>query len=131
MMRIICVGGATIDYKLKSMAPLKLGSSNPIYSFQSFGGVAHNVASNLAYLTPPEGIQLQCVLGDDCEGQNLLNDLTARAINTERSLILKQQNTARYYAVLDAHGELHTALSDMHIFEYIPTDFKLKFCNNQ
>lgn len=130
MMRIICVGGATIDYKLKSIAPLELGSSNPIYSFQSFGGVAHNVASNLAYLTAPEHLQLQCVLGDDFEGQSLLKDLAARTINTERSLILKQHNTARYYAILDTHGELHTALSDMHIFEHIPTDLFVKHWAN-
>ena len=126
MMRIICVGGATVDYKLKSLAPLELGSSNPIDSFQSFGGVAHNVANNLAYLTIPELVHLQCVLGDDFEGQSLLNNLASRAIKTERSLILKQQSTARYYAVLDVYGELHTALSDMRIFDHIPTDLFVK-----
>lgn len=130
MMRIICVGGATIDYKLKSIEPLELGSSNPIYSFQSFGGVAHNVACNLAFLIAPRHVYLQCVLGDDLEGENFLKDLASRAINTERSLILKKQNTARYYAVLDAQGELHTALADMHIYEHIPVGLFVKHWAN-
>jgi pseudouridine kinase len=118
MKQIICIGGATIDYKLKAISALEPASSNPVTSFQSFGGVAHNVAANLAALT--NSVHLQCLIGDDIEGKDLLADLKNRHINIDNCLQLPHHNTARYYAVLNPRGELHIALVDMQIYEHIP-----------
>jgi pseudouridine kinase len=120
MKQIICIGGATLDYKLKAINTLELASSNPVISFQSFGGVAHNVAANLANLV--KSVSLQCLVGDDAEGKNLLSHLKQQQINIDNCLVLPNQRTARYYAILNPHGELHTALIDMQIYENIPVD---------
>jgi pseudouridine kinase len=125
MKQIICIGGATIDYKLKAIQTLAPASSNPVISFQSFGGVAHNVAANLARLT--QAVHFQCLVGDDAEGKDLLADLKNRNINIDNCLLLPHHNTARYYAVLNPLGELHIALVDMQIYEHIPLDL---FINN-
>jgi pseudouridine kinase len=118
MKQIICIGGATIDYKLKAIDALAPASSNPVISFQSFGGVAHNVAANLARLT--DAVHFQCLVGDDAEGKDLLADLKTRNINIDNCLRLPYYNTGRYYAVLNPQGELHIALVDMQIYEHIP-----------
>jgi pseudouridine kinase len=120
MKQIICIGGATLDYKLKAIDALELASSNPVVSSQSFGGVA----ANLARLV--KSVSLQCIVGDDAEGKNLLSDLQSRHINIDNSLILENQRTARYYAVLNPEGELHTALVDMQIYNHIPIDLFIK-----
>jgi len=115
---IICIGGATVDYTLKSLHALELSTSNPVTSFTALGGVAHNVALNLASLT--DQVQLQCVVGDDREGQQLLSHAQKKGIITDHSLILQNTMTSRYYAVLDHQGELHIALADMQIYDHIP-----------
>jgi pseudouridine kinase len=133
MKKIICIGGATIDYKLKPIHTLKPASSNPVTSFQSFGGVAHNVAANLARLA--HAVYFQCLVGDDAEGKSLLADLKTRQINIDNCLLLPNHNTARYYAVLNTEGELHIAMVDMQIYEHIPLDLFIQnwastFTNN-
>ncbi|WP_255464230.1 hypothetical protein [Legionella sp. PC997] len=47
--QIICIGGITIDRKLTSTHQLQLGTSNPVSSISSFGGVAHNVQKIFHY----------------------------------------------------------------------------------
>ena len=118
--KIFCIGGATIDYKLKSIHSLELSTSNPVSSIMTFGGVAHNVALNLAHLT--DKIFFQSVIGNDSDGLQLLKNLQDKNINTEKSIILENNLTARYYAVLDHSGEMHIALIDMMIYETIPFD---------
>ena len=66
MKKIICIGGANIDFKLKSAYPLLLNTSNQVCSNHSFGGVARNVAHNLANIST--NIHLQSVVGDDAYG---------------------------------------------------------------
>lgn len=116
--KIICIGGASIDYTLKTVHTLELSTSNPITSFATLGGVANNVAINLANLT--DQVQLQCVIGDDNEGQYVLSNAQKKGITTTNTLILKNKMTSRYYAVLDQKGELHIALADMQIYDHIP-----------
>ena len=94
---IICIGGANVDFKLKSQKPLLLNTSNPVFSNNSFGGVARNVAHNLAKITSK--IHLQCVVGDDSYGKILLEQLQSLGVNTQHSHILvgkEHRNTMRF-----------------------------------
>ncbi|WP_246716354.1 winged helix-turn-helix transcriptional regulator [Martelella soudanensis] len=50
--RVVVIGGAVIDRKYLARAPLIAGTSNPVEGMRSFGGVARNVAENLAALGP-------------------------------------------------------------------------------
>lgn len=118
---IFCIGGAAIDRKLKTIKPMQLATSNPISTSITFGGVAHNVARNLAQLT--DNIYLQCIVGDDNEGQQLLAHLNKAEIDTKASLVKTNGKTASYYAILEPDGELAVALIDMEIYDDI--DFEL------
>ena len=119
--KIICIGGANIDFKLKSLAPIVANTSNPINSQSFYGGVARNVAHNLANLT--DNIHLQCVVGDDTFGIELLKDMQALGVNTGLSQIVKNQQTSKYHAILKADGELFLGLADMGIYDDLEHSF--------
>ncbi len=116
--KIICIGGATIDYKLQTIHSLELYTSNPVTSFVTMGGVAHNVALNLACLT--DQVQLQCVVGHDTNGQRLLAHAQQKGIDTRHSLVLDNAMTSHYYNILNTSGEVHIGLADMQIYDQIP-----------
>lgn len=50
---IVCIGAANLDRKLRTLAPLQLGTSNPASAEEVFGGVARNIAENLTRLAIP------------------------------------------------------------------------------
>ena len=110
---IFCIGGAAVDHKLKPLADLIPATSNPVESITTFGGVARNVAENLAHWT--HNIHLQCVVGDDNDGKKLLTHLQKLNVDTTSSLILNAE-TAHYYSLLNHDGDLHIALADMNIY---------------
>ena len=118
---IFCIGGANIDFKLKSQDHLFSHTSNPVSSSTSFGGVARNVAHNLAKLTT--SIYLQCVVGNDAGGHSLLEHMRSLGVNTSHSLILDGKRTSQYFAVLNGQGELFIGLSDMAIYDEINEEF--------
>ena len=47
---VICIGGAAVDRKYRAVEALTPATSNPASGTTSFGGVARNVAENLANL---------------------------------------------------------------------------------
>ncbi|VEH27858.1 PfkB family carbohydrate kinase [Legionella sainthelensi] len=113
MTKIICLGGITVDRKLTPTHQLQLGTSNPVAALSTFGGVAHNVAKNLALLT--NNIQLCSVVGDDPEGIDIQKHLKSLGIAIKNILTIPQQKTAHYDVLLDHEGELYIALADMEI----------------
>jgi len=119
--KIICIGGANIDFKLKSQNQYLLNTSNPVSTSSSYGGVARNVAHNLANVT--SNIYLQCVVGDDAHGRDMLKYMESLGVNTEHSLILEGRRTSQYHAILNEHGELFLGLADMEIYNEISREF--------
>ncbi|MEQ1789646.1 MAG: carbohydrate kinase family protein [Rickettsiales bacterium] len=117
MKNIICIGGANIDRKLISSCTLQIGTSNPVSSYSVFGGVARNVAENLGYWT--KDISLQCLVGDDSPGRELLVHMQKMGINIDQCRILSNQKTPYYYAIHSQNGELYLGLADMAIYDHI------------
>lgn len=115
---IYCIGAANIDYKLKTLGQLQLATSNPVHAIATFGGVARNVAENLINLT--QKVHLQVAVGQDDDGKRLLSYMQAKGCMIETSLIVENQLSSRYYAILDQTGELHLALAAMELYEQIP-----------
>lgn len=113
--RIVCIGGATVDRKYRSLAPVLPGTSNPVTSERSFGGVARNVAENIARL----GVRtsLLSILGDDDNGHAILAALKSLDIDTRHVAISGEHATAEYVAVLQPDGELAVGLADMAILD--------------
>ena len=118
---IACIGAANLDRKLRSLATLTMGTSNPARQDESFGGVARNIAENLARLGAP--VALTTAIGDDSSGQALLAHAEAAGIDTRGTLRLEHTCSGTYTAVLDDHGQMLVALADMALYEAITPDF--------
>ncbi|MGV7208693.1 carbohydrate kinase [Oxalobacteraceae bacterium A2-2] len=118
---ILCIGAANQDRKLRSIAPLQMGTSNPASAEEVFGGVARNIAENLARLNVPTA--LLTALGEDGAGRALLEHAEHAGIDTRGSLRVQDGATGTYTAVLDARGELVLALADMAVYERMTPEF--------
>ncbi|WP_454782092.1 carbohydrate kinase family protein [Legionella sp. WA2022007384] len=118
--KIICIGGITIDRKLTSLHQLQLRTSNPVTSISTFGGVAHNVAKNLALLT--NNVHIYSVVGQDNDGLQAIAHLKNMGIGIQNILTIHNKPTAHYDVLLDKDGELILALADMEIFDHVPYD---------
>lgn len=111
------IGGANVDRKAKSLANVVAGTSNPAVVLESHGGVARNVAENLARLGLP--VQLLSAVGDDSPGAALLQHAQQAGIDTTTVLRLAGQATGSYTAVLQPGGEMVLAVSDMAVVEQL------------
>lgn len=108
--RVIVIGGANMDFKCRSTAPMVLGTSNPGQVAASVGGVACNIARNLAKLGVATA--LMSVVGQDEFGERILRE--ARATGVDVSLMLMSTRpTGTYVALLDADGDMTAAVSAM------------------
>jgi pseudouridine kinase len=118
---IMCIGAANLDRKLRSIATLKMGTSNPARQDESFGGVSRNIAENLARL----GAQAALItaIGSDSSGKALLEHAAALGIDTRGSLRVPDCCSGTYTAVLDDHGEMMLALADMALYEQLTPEF--------
>lgn len=117
---IACIGAANLDRKLRSLATLTMGTSNPARQDESFGGVARNIAENLARLGAP--VSLTTAIGDDASGRALLAHAEAAGIDMRHTLKLDNACSGTYTAVLDEHGEMMLALADMALYDLITPD---------
>ena len=113
--RVICIGGAAVDRKYRALSSLRPATSNPVASERSFGGVARNVAENMARLGAQ--VSLVSILGDDENGREMLDDLKRLGIDTRHMASSETHSTAEYVAVLQPDGELAMGLADMAIFD--------------
>ena len=110
---IVCIGGANIDRKMRTTSPLQMGTSNPVRVQETFGGVARNVAENLARLGAPT--QLLTAVGQDPAGAHLLAALRDCGVDTGGCLAVAGVNSGTYTAVLDDSGEMVLALAHMDV----------------
>lgn len=114
---VAVVGGANVDIHGRSDSPLIEHDSNPGSILIVPGGVARNVAENLARLDT--GVRLVSAVGADDNGRMLLQ--TARDAGIDMSLVQTnaELSTAIYLSILDHKGELQVAIADMHIIEQL------------
>ncbi|MCV2353250.1 winged helix-turn-helix transcriptional regulator [Paucibacter sp. B2R-40] len=125
---IVCIGGSNIDRKLRSLASLQMGNSNPAVSSESPGGVARNVAENLARLGLP--VHLLSAFGEDAAGRALLAQANSLGVDCSASLIAADAPTGSYTAVLNPDGSLALGLAQMDLCERMTPDF-LRQCASQ
>lgn len=118
---VVCIGGANIDRKLRTIAALQMGTSNPAEQRETPGGVARNVAENLARLGL--ATQLITAVGDDAAGKALLEHAAAVGLSTQGSLIASDASTGSYTAVLDDRGQMLLALAAMPLAARLTPEF--------
>jgi pseudouridine kinase len=118
---VLCIGAANLDRKLRTLETLQMGTSNPAYAEEVHGGVARNIAENLARLGLPAA--LLTAVGDDAAGTSLQQRAEGAGIDTRGSLRLNNTYSGTYTAVLDERGEMVLALADMALYDQMTPDF--------
>ena len=108
---VLVIGAATLDTIGRLKADLQPHTSNPAQISISFGGVARNVAENLAHLGWP--VTMLSVVGDDPSGEHLLSHLQASGVDTSYIMRSPTQPTSAYLSILNAAGQFDYALDDM------------------
>ena len=108
---ILCLGGANLDIKCR-LSGTANGSSDPADIRMSPGGVARNVAHNLALLG--HSISLVTVLANDSFA-TLIKENAPEKLSFDQAITIDEGRSGVYCAILDQCGELIQAASDMNI----------------
>ena len=108
-MTVLVIGGANLDIRARSSAPLRAHTSNPGTTVRTYGGVGRNVAENLARLGTPTRMLL--AVGDDAAGQEVLARTRFAGVKTLR--VPWDGPTGTYTALLDDDGSLVAGVADM------------------
>ena len=114
---IAVIGGANVDIHGTPASPLRMQDSNPGTVQVSPGGVARNIAENLARLGAD--CRLIVPIGNDQHGQMLLQHGLAAGIDMRHVVKFESAQTSTYISVLDDHGDMQVAVSDMGIIEQL------------
>lgn len=120
---VTCIGGANLDYTFRLEENLLLGTSNPVNSSISYGGVIRNVADNLTRLN--HQVSLMTVLGDDRAGDELLaySKKTMEVFACDK---IKHENTGGYYSVINKEGNMDVGFADMSINDHMNRNWVLE-----
>ena len=117
----LIIGAANIDMIGVLDDKMRTGTSNPAHIRFSFGGVARNVAENLARLGHP--VNLITAVGDDQFGAQLLKQTMDAGVDTEHIICSSQNATGSYIGVINTAGELQLALDDMHAIKELSPQY--------
>lgn len=105
------MGGAAWDRKLRLLAPVVPGSSNPVSESCHPGGVARNIAHTLRQLGLP--VALLSAWGDDAAGGALRADCERLGLDIHATLSVPGCTSGDYTAILEPDGRLHLGLAQM------------------
>ncbi len=120
-MDVLVIGAAGLDVKGQVGGPLQMGTSNPGVIRRSVGGVARNIAENLARL----GVEVTLIsaVGDDWPGRYLLERTREAGVNVDHVLIASDLRTGTYLALLDQEMQLIVGLDDMAAIQAITPQY--------
>ncbi|MDA0708049.1 MAG: PfkB family carbohydrate kinase [Proteobacteria bacterium] len=113
----VIIGGANMDICGAPSNTFRVQDSNPGTVTLSPGGVARNIAENLALL----GVQCRLIaaIGSDHYGDILLEQGQSAGIDMHYMVRLKGQKTSTYLSILDDTGDMHIAINDMVIADLL------------
>ncbi len=116
----IVAGGQNLDLIATARQPFHLRDSTPGNVVERAGGVALNIARNLALLTRP--IYFLSVRGEDSVGLAL--DAVGRASNLELDHVIVRADipSSRYIAINDETGDMIAAINEMTAIESLTPD---------
>lgn len=119
---ILIFGAANLDIVAKSNAlPQTKGISIGSEIRTGYGGVARNVAENLARLG--ESVTLITSVGGDGIGEQLLEHTAISGVDTTACNVEKTMRTASYMAIYSRIGELQYAFEDMDVFSALTSAY--------
>lgn len=109
----LLIGASSLDLIGRLETELRRGTSNPARIRAAYGGVARNVAENLARLG--EGATLITAVGADRIGQEILAHTAEAGVDVSASIRSEAFPSGFYLATLDQVGSLSFALDDMRV----------------
>jgi len=115
--RAVVVGGANTDLIGFPEASLTYRDSNPGSVVSYSGGVARNIAENLARLAVD--VHLITAFGNDVASFELAEECRESGVAIDASLVDEDLPGARYLAIDDETRELAVAVSDMRVLDRI------------
>ena len=117
----VVIGAANIDIGGTPYKPLIPGDSNPGVIKMSYGGVARNIAHNLALL----GIDVELITaaGDDTLGMEMLKKCESTGMDTSLSVVVPGGSSSVYLFINDERGEMELALSHVDIVNKITPEY--------
>lgn len=116
--RVLVIGAAGLDMQVSPREhTVEPHRSNPGQIRVGWGGVARNIAENLARLGAE--VHFITVVGDDMWGRALLEALKELDVNVEHTLISTAHPTGAYTGLYHTDGKLWLAFDAMHIVQEI------------
>lgn len=115
--RVLVIGASGLDIVGRLENGVQTNTSNPAHIRTSYGGVARNIAENLARLGQP--VSLITAVGADDAGQKLLEQASSIGVDTSHAVAAPGLPTGSYLAVLQGNGLLHLALDDMRVLSVL------------
>lgn len=119
--QVVVIGGAGVDLIGRLDGELRAGTSNPANIRTSFGGVARNVAENLARLG--QQVCLVTAVGDDQIGKQLLQQVAEANVDVRAVLTTQDNPTGTYLGVVNPDGVLQFALDDINATNAISPEY--------
>ena len=121
---VVVIGGANMDICGAPSSRLRQQDSNPGTVTSSPGGVARNIAENLARL----GVDARLIaaIGTDHHGDLLVKQGQTAGIDMRYILRLQDEHTSTYVSILDDAGDMLVGVNDMGIVDrLIPETLQL------
>ena len=118
MTKVYVIGGANIDIQGYSHKPLMFQDSNVGNVSYSYGGVARNIAENLALLQ--DKVCFVSAIGQDVFGNGMYQYCKDIGIDMQYCMRPKQ-NSSIYLAIMDNKNDMALAINDMSILKHIDT----------
>jgi pseudouridine kinase len=118
---VLVIGSAGIDVKGRPRHELEWETSNLGRVRNSVGGVARNIAENLARLEV-ETVLLTAV-GRDTAGRRVIKKCEGAGIECTHIRAVSGARTGTYMALLTPAGDLITAISDFEVMQSVDPDY--------
>ncbi len=117
----LVIGASNFDIKGQTHSYHIDKTSNPGAVRNSAGGVARNIAENLARLGTPS--TLLSVVGSDLYGRQILETTKAGGVNLDHVKITDKCGTGIFVAILNHYGDLVSAIADLDAISLITVDY--------
>jgi pseudouridine kinase len=120
---VLVIGSAGIDVKGRPAQDITWEMPNVGQVRNSVGGVARNIAENLAHLEV--STVLLTAVGRDREGKRVKRSCREKGIHASRIRVVEGGRTGTYLALLKPDGELLAAISDFEIMKAVDRGYLL------
>jgi len=115
--QVVAIGAANMDIAGSTAHALAPGDSIPGRIRHAPGGVARNVAENLARLG--QRVRLLCAVGDDLFGHSLLARTRAAGVDVDACWVIQGEASSSYLSLHGPDGDMALAVNDMAILASI------------